>query len=382
MNWEELSGDDFPQAVKDVQGVCVVPLSVIERHGHHLPTGTDMLIGRELCRRAAALEPVMVFPDVIFTQILEARHVPGTIALDAKVIMNLLDNICREIARNGLKKILLVSAHGGNHHFVRYFAQTQLASTRDYAVYVGDPIFTSETEAELAALWETTVDGHAGEQETGEILAIRPDLVHLDRAPADGEGLPLDRLKALNEAGIYTGSWWYGDHPTHYRGDGRPATAEKGNRLLDAYAHAIAQAIRLIKQDSETSRLQNEFFAAGVGNASTFQMIPNIMRKEVTRLMPKLEKDEQLRQAEKESAAITGFTSAIAAFGAFFIPKSFGSSIALTGGVEFALWGFLVFYVSCLVITWWFYTRPGGLLYDVERRSTSRRMASAAAPAE
>jgi NNP family nitrate/nitrite transporter-like MFS transporter len=124
------------------------------------------------------------------------------------------------------------------------------------------------------------------------------------------------------------------------------------------------------------------FFATGVGNASTFQMIPNIMRKEIARLMPKLEKDEHLRQAEKESAAITGFTSAIAAFGAFFIPKSFGSSIALTGGVEFALWGFLVFYVSCLVITWWFYTRPGGLLYDVERRSTSRRMASAAAPAE
>ena len=110
------------------------------------------------------------------------------------------------------------------------------------------------------------------------------------------------------------------------------------------------------------------FFATGVGNASTFQMIPNIMRKEIARLMPKLEKDEQLRQAEKESAAITGFTSAIAAFGAFFIPKSFGSSIALTGGVEFALWGFLIFYVSCLAITWWFYTRRGGLLYDIERR--------------
>ena len=124
------------------------------------------------------------------------------------------------------------------------------------------------------------------------------------------------------------------------------------------------------------------FFATGVGNASTFQMIPNIMRKEIARLMPKLEKDEQLRQAEKESAAITGFTSAIAAFGAFFIPKSFGSSIALTGGVEFALWGFLIFYVSCLAITWWFYTRRGGLLYDIERRTTSRRITTAAAPAE
>jgi NNP family nitrate/nitrite transporter-like MFS transporter len=125
------------------------------------------------------------------------------------------------------------------------------------------------------------------------------------------------------------------------------------------------------------------FFATGVGNASTFQMIPNIMRKEIARLMPKLAKDEQLRQAEKESAAITGFTSAIAAFGAFFIPKSYGSSIALTGGVEFALWGFFVFYICCVLITWTFYTRRGGLLYDVEHRSSRpRTMTSAAAPAE
>src|SRR3546814_8654117 len=66
------------------------------------------------------------------------------------------------------------------------------------------------------------------------------------------------------------------------------------------------------------------FFMTGVGNASTFQMIPNIMRQEVPRLMPELTPDAALKQAEKESAAIVGFTSAIAAYGAFFIPKSFG----------------------------------------------------------
>ena len=116
------------------------------------------------------------------------------------------------------------------------------------------------------------------------------------------------------------------------------------------------------------------FFATGVGNASTFQMIPNIMRKEIDRLMPDADANARIRQAEKESAAITGFTSAIAAFGAFFIPKAYGTSIVLTGGVEAALWGFLIFYVSCLLITWGFYTRRGGLLYDIEHRfrSTTR----------
>ncbi|GIX17535.1 MAG: nitrite extrusion protein 2 [Rhodothalassiaceae bacterium] len=99
------------------------------------------------------------------------------------------------------------------------------------------------------------------------------------------------------------------------------------------------------------------FFATGVGNASTFQMIPIIMRKEVARLMPELSEAQRIRQAEKEAAAIIGFTSAVAAYGAFFIPKAYGTSIALTGGPEAALWVFLGFYATCVFMTWWYYTR-------------------------
>ncbi len=113
------------------------------------------------------------------------------------------------------------------------------------------------------------------------------------------------------------------------------------------------------------------FFATGIGNASTFQMIPVIMRSEMDRLMPELDAKDRVRQAEKESAAIIGFTSAMAAYGAFFIPKSYGSSIALTGGPSAALWGFMIFYASCCIVTWWFYTRPSGLLHDIERAMTN-----------
>ena len=110
------------------------------------------------------------------------------------------------------------------------------------------------------------------------------------------------------------------------------------------------------------------FFATGVGNASTFQMIPIIMRQEMGRLMPGESDQVRLRNAEKESAAIIGFTSAIAAYGAFFIPKAYGTSISATGGPEAALWGFLIFYITCAIVTWFVYTRRGGLLHDVERR--------------
>jgi NNP family nitrate/nitrite transporter-like MFS transporter len=108
------------------------------------------------------------------------------------------------------------------------------------------------------------------------------------------------------------------------------------------------------------------FFFTGVGNASTFQMIPVIMGKEVPRLMPQLTGTDRARQIAMESGGIVAFTSAIGAYGGFFIPKAYGSSIAMTGSPIGALWLFLIFYVLCLVITWVVYTRPGGLLHDVE----------------
>ena len=260
MRWEEITGDLFEEAVQKAEGVCLLPLSCIERHGHHIPLATDMYIGRELCNRAAALEPAIVFPDYIYTQILEARHYPGCIGIDPELTIRLLENTCREIARNGLKKIVIVNAHGGNDHLIHYFAQIQLASPRDYVVYVTERGVNPEDEAAVRELWETTVDGHAGEQETSAILAIRPDLVKLDAMPSDGEGLPLGRLQNLRDLSIDTGVWWYADYPSHYCGDGIPATAEKGNAWLDARARALARSVRAIKDDTETKRLQDEFF--------------------------------------------------------------------------------------------------------------------------
>ena len=113
------------------------------------------------------------------------------------------------------------------------------------------------------------------------------------------------------------------------------------------------------------------FLATGIGNASTFQMIPIIMRREMELVMPGAPAPERLRHAEKESAAIIGFTSAVAAYGAFFIPKAYGTSISLTGAPLAALWGFFAFYVTCAVLTWLVYTRKGGVLHDIERGGPS-----------
>ena len=102
------------------------------------------------------------------------------------------------------------------------------------------------------------------------------------------------------------------------------------------------------------------FVTTGIGNGSTFRMIPVIFRTIHERLTVNAsaeEKELAMKGAGKESAAVLGFSSAMAAYGAFFIPKSFGTSMALTGGPQTALYAFMVFYASCIVVTWWWYSR-------------------------
>ncbi len=102
------------------------------------------------------------------------------------------------------------------------------------------------------------------------------------------------------------------------------------------------------------------FAGTGIGNASTFRMIPVIFLTEHQRAAPgkgKAAQEQAIIDANKEGAAVLGFTSAVAAYGAFFIPKSYGTSIALTGSPDAALWCFIGFYVSCIAITWWCYAR-------------------------
>ncbi|MBY0573864.1 MAG: NarK family nitrate/nitrite MFS transporter [Undibacterium sp.] len=104
------------------------------------------------------------------------------------------------------------------------------------------------------------------------------------------------------------------------------------------------------------------FILTGLGNGSTFCMIPLIFQTERERAVAG-QGESALKQARldaaKEAAAVLGFSGAIGAYGGFFIPQSFGTSIKMTGAPDTALYVFIAFYVSCMAITWWFYARKG-----------------------
>ena len=103
------------------------------------------------------------------------------------------------------------------------------------------------------------------------------------------------------------------------------------------------------------------FALSGIGNGSTFRMIPVIFL--TARSLDAEKTPEAQRQAvvqgNKEASAVLGFSGAVGAYGGFFIPKSFGTSLDMTGSVDMALYAFIVFYLSCMVVTWWFYARKG-----------------------
>jgi len=257
VNWEELTSPDFVKAVEKSGKTCVLPLGIMEKHGPHLPLGTDLIDVREIVLRAAKKEYTIIFPPFYFGQIYEAKQQPGTVAYSSETVLTVLQETCDEINRNGINKIILVNGHGGNNSLLLYFCQMQLEKKKNYAVYLFQPQDSEEYLEKLNKMKQTNWDGHAGETETSMMLANRPDLVHLDRANSQS-GKNLKRLDSLSNA--YTAIWWYAQYPNHYAGDGSFGTKEMGNLILDNEVNLLQEMIQSVKADQQTLELLKQFY--------------------------------------------------------------------------------------------------------------------------
>jgi creatinine amidohydrolase len=253
VHWEELTGADFIEGIKRSQGACILPFGILEKHGPHLPLGTDLLDVRYASLHAAEQEYAVVFPEYYFGQIFEARHEPGTVAYSRELQLALLQETTDEMARNGCKKVLIVNGHGGNNSLLPYFAQSQLAKPHDYVVYT----FSPPAPPAGGPKKKTSVDQHAGEGETSTMMVSRPDLVHQDRAASESGA---DQHRENLPDGVYTGIWWYARFPEHYAGDGSAATRELGEYQMQWRIDSIVKALVAIKADDVSLKLQNEFY--------------------------------------------------------------------------------------------------------------------------
>lgn len=251
--WEELTAGDFRAGIQQSKGTCLLPFGILEKHGPHLPLGTDLLNVRYASLHAAEQEYAVVFPEYYFGQIFEAKHEPGTVAYSVDLQLKLLQETTDEMARNGCKKLIIVNGHGGNEHLLPYFAQAQLDKLHDYVVYVLD----GERSRPGGPPRKTSGGMHAGESETSNMIVSRPDLVHLDRAASESGA---DQKRQNLPGNLYTGIWWYARFPNHYAGDGSVATKELGDWNMQGWIGAIVESIRAAKADDASLQIQNEFY--------------------------------------------------------------------------------------------------------------------------
>ena len=255
--WDELTAADWPRAIERSARTVILPIGILEKHGPHAPIGSDLIHVREWAARAARQEYAVVFPDFFYGQINEARHQPGTFSLPPRVVWDLLEATCDELGRNGFEKVVIVNGHGGNPQLIRYFIQSQLDRPRNYVVYFFDPAPDAATDAKIKALRRSDAAGdmHAGERETSSLLYLRPDLVKMDTATQESGA----NEKRLNLPDLYTGIWWYAGFPNHYAGEGAKATRELGEALTETRVQALVRALRAVKADGASLRLQREF---------------------------------------------------------------------------------------------------------------------------
>src|SRR5882762_6615989 len=256
--WDELTASEWTAALKKSNETCILPIGILEKHGPHVPIGSDLIQVREWAARATKREYAVVFPDYFYGQINEAKHQPGIFALPERVVWDLLEATCDEIARNGFDKIMIINGHGGNPQMIRYFIQTRLEKQRDYAVYFFQPGSDAEFTKKMNAMHKSDPAGdqHAGERETSALLYLRPDLVKMDSAKNESGA----NQKRLNISNVYTAIWWYASYPNHYAGEGASATRELGQLVTEHYVDSFVTALKAIKDDTKTLQLQKEFF--------------------------------------------------------------------------------------------------------------------------
>lgn len=240
MEWALGTADDVKRMAREQ--LCILPIGCLEAHGRHLPAGNDGLIAHRWASMAAEQEPVTVLPPLYYAYVKPGRHLPGTVSLEAGVMLALLENVCDEVARNGFRKILVLNCHGGNNSLLELFLQHSADRGKDYALYVTPPFLMEDLVKEIK---ETADWGHACEIETSISLYLFPELCRMDRVP---KGYRSSR-KRFNVGLAKTPIDWFASYPEAYIGDARKASAEKGRRLTEAQVERLVQIIRSIKKD-------------------------------------------------------------------------------------------------------------------------------------
>ena len=231
---------NYRQLLDARPNVAVLPWGATEAHNYHLPHGTDVIEAVTLAERSAELAhargaKVVVLPAIPYGNDSQQLDQVATISLSTATALAILTDVARSLAKQGIDRLVLLNAHGGNE-FKPLVRDVQLA-TGLLVVVVN---FWQLIPDVVRQIFDDPGD-HAGDLETSFLLHVRPDVVQLDQA-GPGATVPF-ALKSLKSPGVWTPRPWSQSHPDTGSGDPRRATAEKGQRYVDALGDAVATVL-------------------------------------------------------------------------------------------------------------------------------------------
>ena len=287
--WLYHTSETFPTLVEEAKGVCVIPMGCVEKHGLHLPLGTDCFEAEETALAASKQETVCVFPTFVFGDYSIAGPItpegftpPGTITLPVETEMLLLEQLCEQISRNGMKKIIIANGHGGNTPWLNTFLRKMYNKKHDFVVAVigcsssgstkrlydylqehgrgSVPYLTTADEDYLLEFHATPkITGHACIGETAVTMACHPETVHLERLGIES-GLNTHAADYLKEAGIQIADYgWIQNYPNNYSGhDPVGLTQNVANAALWIQTQRMAAAFKVFKEDENVLKWHNE----------------------------------------------------------------------------------------------------------------------------
>ncbi len=240
--WSELSWPEAEQRFKEVD-VALLPVGAIEQHGPHLPLDTDAFDANYLAQRVAEAcsEPKpLVLPVIPYGVSYHHDEFKGTVSISNDTLSHLVYEIGLSAARNGIKKLVIINAHGGNSPALNFAAQM---INKDTHIFVC--VDTGETsDVDIYEITQTPNDVHAGEIETSTSLAVRPQLVQMEKASKLIPQFSSRYLNFTSKRGVLWYAYTKKISNSGVMGDPTKASAEKGRKI---WKIMIAHLVSLVE---------------------------------------------------------------------------------------------------------------------------------------
>ena len=250
--WSDLTSPELA-ALDRARAIAVLPLAATEQHGPHLPLSVDADIARGIVQAASAHLPADLPAFFLPVQTVgyspEHAAYPGTLTLKAETVIGLWTQIADCVAASGVQKLVLLNTHGGNIGLLDVVAR-DLRARRGLLVYSipnWDKLVLAQPEGRAAlqrfAPEEQRFGVHGGQMETAMMLALKPELVRMERAARFDSAARqrAERFAILGNGQSAKLAWAAQDlHPAGAAGNAAAATPEDGQALLQAAGRALA----------------------------------------------------------------------------------------------------------------------------------------------